>query len=143
MAELAPRIPPPPELAPHEAAWRAFADRLGGRFEPGRGAILDGTVGLERVEIATLWTDDALDATELRVPLGTRIDPAAVSPSARSLAASLEDAPGRKLTITDDTLALRLPALVPDPTELDPLLESLVRLAQAVRGRGAAGPFRS
>jgi len=137
------RIPPPPELAPHEAAWRAFADRLGGRFEPGRGAILDGTVGLERVEIATLWTDDALDATELRVPLGTRIDPAAVSPSARSLAASLEAAPGRKLTITDDTLALRLPALVPDPTELDPLLESLVRLAQAVRGRGAAGPFRS
>ncbi len=138
------RVPPPPELAPHTDAWRSFADRIGGRFEAGRGAILDGTVGLERVEIATHWTDlGKLDATELRVPLGIRIDPATITPAARAVAASLEAAHGRRLTITDDTLSLRLDRLVPDPTELDPLFESLVRLAHAVRGRGAAGPFRS
>lgn len=138
------RVPPPPDLAPHAGAWRAFAERIGGRFEPGRGAILDGTVGLERVEIATQWTDEGqLDATELRVPLGARVDPAAISPAARSIADALEAPQGRRLTITDDALLLRIPALFPDPTELDPVLETLVRLAHAVRGRGAAGPFRS
>lgn len=137
------RVPPPPELAPHAGAWRAFADRIGGRFEAGRGAILDGTVSLERVEIATLWTEDGqLDATELRVPLGARIDPETVSPAARSLAASLEG-PDRRLAISDDTITLRLSTLVTDPAELDPVLESLARLAHGVRGRGAAGPFRS
>lgn len=137
------RVPPPPELQPHAAAWRAFADRVGGRFEAGRGAVLDGTLSLERVEIATLWTEEGtLDATELRVPLGTRIDPDAVSPAARRLAGAL-DAPDRKLAISDDTLTLRLSTLVTDPAEVEPLLESLVRLAHAVRGHGGAGPFRS
>jgi hypothetical protein len=137
------RVPPPPELAAHEDAWRAFAARLSGRFEPGRPAILNGTVGRERVELATLWADDGkLDATELRIPLDTRIDPAVISPGAQALVASLE-APDRSMSVTNDAITLRLLRLVPDPAELDPLLETVLQLAQMVRVRGSAGPFRS
>src|SRR5262249_8337000 len=52
------RVPMPPLLAGGEDGWRALAARLGGRFEPGRGAVLDGALGLEQVEVVTWWGDD-------------------------------------------------------------------------------------
>lgn len=137
------RVPPPPELLAHVEAWRSYAERLGGRFEPGRGAIVDGTLGLERVDIATVWSASGeLFGTELRVPLGSAIDPATISQAARALAASLEAEPGQKLAISGDSITLTVSSLVPDPASLEPLLEGLVRLAHTVLGRGGAGPFR-
>ncbi|MEZ4301198.1 MAG: hypothetical protein R3B70_40050 [Polyangiaceae bacterium] len=137
------RVPLPPALAPHAEAWQAAAARMGGRLEPGRPAILEATYGLERVEIATTWTSEAtLDATEITLPLGARVDPDALSPAARALLTSLETS-AQHVSLTSETLTLRLRRPTPDPADLDPLIETLVRLAQLVRGRGAAGPFRS
>lgn len=138
------RVPPPPALEPHAAAWQDFAARLGGRFEPGRGAILDATFGLERVEIATSWSEDGDPLnTAVRILLTTRVDPDAIVPAARALALSLHEQTGAHIAITADAVSASLPQLVSDPGSLEPLLEGLTRLAQAARGRGAAGPFRS
>jgi hypothetical protein len=136
------RIPLPRPLAASAGAWQAYAQRIGGRFEPGRGAIDDATFGQERVEIATEWSEGGdFQRTLVRMPLGVRVDPEAISQAARALAASLEQS-GASVAITEDALSLALPQLVPDPQALEPSLEGLTRLAHAVRGRGAAGPFR-
>ncbi len=138
------RIPLPPSLVEHGGAWRAFANRLGGRFEPGRGAIFDATFALERVEIVTSWSDDGKYATtRIRMPLGSRVDTDAISPAAQKLVDALSQESGTKANVTSDSVDLHLDRLVTDPASLEPLLEGLLRLTQTLRGRGAAGPFRS
>jgi hypothetical protein len=135
------RVPLPPPLA--RAAWRKLARRLGGRLEPGRGAIHDGALGLERVSIVTQWSGDGtFEDTEVRVPLDVRVDPEAASPAARAQAGAISEASGGRVTIDEDALTLILDRPVPDPQVLDPALEGLAHLAHAVRRRGA-GPFRS
>lgn len=138
------RVPLPAPIASQREAWGELAARLSARFEPGRGALHEGTFGLERVAIVSGWTEAGEPAgTTVELPLGARIDPSTVSPRAREHAAALEKAAGGHLTITEDALLLKLPAHPADPRSVEPWLEDLSRLAQALRGRGAAGPFRS
>ncbi|MBK8257921.1 MAG: hypothetical protein IPK82_35305 [Polyangiaceae bacterium] len=137
------RIPPPPAFEPHENNWKVYTEKLGGRYEAGRPAIVDGTLGLERVSLATEWTSDNQPAaTEIRVDIGTRIDPAAISPAAHTAKEALE-LTGQPVLITEDAVILRVVPAVTDPQAIEPTIESLVRLSHLVRGRGAAGPFRS
>jgi len=137
------RIPLPGPLAEQAAAWRDFAGRLGGRFEPGRGAVHDGAFGQERVEIVTQWSDDgSFESTLVRMPLGAQIDVATVAPSVRALATSLEQRAGGRATLAAESFALVIDRLVPDPAELESVLEDMTRIVQGLRGRGAAGPFR-
>ena len=138
------RVPMPPPLAGGAGAWRELSARLGGRFEPGSGAIHDGTLGLERISIATRWTDDGeARATVVRVPLDVRVDPETVSPAARAQAASLGQSAGGRVAITEDEITLTLDRALPDPRSLDAALDDLSRLVQAVRRREGASPFRS
>jgi hypothetical protein len=138
------RVPLPPPLAGGDEAWRGMAARLGGRFEPGRGAIHDGALDQERVEIITQWADDgAFQATVVRVPLDVRVDLEAVSATARAQAEALGQTSGARVAIVEDAVTLTLDRPVPDPRALDPALEELGRLVHAVRRRDGAGPFRS
>jgi hypothetical protein len=138
------RVPVPSPLAGRAAAWADFAARVGGHFEPGSGSIREAMLGQDRMEIATEWTDEgALRGTCVRVLLGTRIDPQALAPAAQAQVAALEKESGGRCVLTEDRLTLTLDRLVPDPQEIQPQLDDLARLAQSVRGRGGAGPFRS
>jgi hypothetical protein len=138
------RVPLPPALAGGADAWRALAERLGGRFEPGRGAIHEGTLGLERVQIVTEWDDDGeLQATIVRVALDPRVDPETISPAARALAESLAESAGGRVTIEADAVTLSIARAIVDPGAIEPALDGLARLAHAVRHRVGASPFRS
>lgn len=137
------RVPPPPPLADAAPAWRTFAERIGGRFEIGSVAIREATLGPERVEIATEWTEGGdLLGTAVRVPLGARIDAQAISPAAQAQRDALEKEANGKVTIQDDRVTLLVGQMLADPLTFEPSLDALARLVQTVRGRGGAGPFR-
>ncbi|MFO0592935.1 MAG: hypothetical protein U0441_35665 [Polyangiaceae bacterium] len=138
------RIPPPPAFEGRALAWMTFAERMGGRFEPGSVSVRDALLGQERLEIETEWSDDGtFRATSIRVHLSTPIDPTALSPAAESQRKALETAANARCEITTDRIAVLLPRPIPDPSDLDPHLDDLTRLVQSVKGRGGAGPFRS
>lgn len=137
------RVPPPPALVPHAEAWRSYAAQLGGRFEPGRCAIHDATFALERVAVVTLWSDDGEHLhTEVQMAAGAHIDPETVAPAARNLATAVQERSGGTVSIGGELITLSLAKMVANPAELEPSLEDLAKLLHAVRGRGAAGPFR-
>lgn len=138
------RIPPPPSFEGRAPSWSAFAERVGGRFEPGSVSVRDALLGQERLEIETEWSDDGtFRATSIRVHLSTPIDANALSPAAESQRKALETAANGRCEITTDRVALILARPVLDPSELDPHLDDLTRLVHSVKGRGGAGPFRS
>jgi len=137
------RVPAPPALAESVEAWRAFAARVGGRFEIGSGSIREATLGQERMEITTEWREGGeLLGTVVRVPLGVRIDAQAISPAAQAQRDALEKEANAKVTIKDEEISLLVDRLLTDPLAFEPAIDALARLVQTVRGRGGAGPFR-
>ncbi len=142
-------VPLPPPIAGAAAAWRELAARLGGRFEPGRGAIHDGTLGTERVAITTQWTDGGeLRATVVRVPLDARIDLESLSPSARAQARlSIEQSRrAGAWRSRADAVELTFDHALPDPPAGPRTPRSRIWLAARPRrapARGSNGPFRS
>lgn len=143
LGEAFARVPPPPPLASAVESWRGLAERLSGRFEIGSGSIREGTLGPERVEIVTEWSDDAqIAGATVIVPLGVRIDAQAISPSAQARRDALAKQTGGDVAIEDERVVLRLHEGLGDPLAFEPTLDSLARLVQAVRGHGGASPFR-
>ena len=78
-------------------------------------------------------------------PLPEPVDPvedsAKLSPLARSLIEALAGE-ARSLRLGPDVVGVELERQVADPFTLEPLLDRMARLARALSGREAAGPFR-
>jgi hypothetical protein len=128
LAEAFAGVRPPAVMAGHLAAWRAFAERHGGRFEPGRMWIHDAMFGMERFEVGTVWTrPDRPDATRVRMV----IDPPLGQPYAGET----------RFTVDMDAIGLEVPAPLADPAEIEPVLDEMAKVSRAARGL-AAGPFR-
>jgi|GEM_PF-3718905 len=62
-------MPLPPLFAPHEAAWRAAAQALGGRLERGTASLLDFTVGGSPATLRSVWSSDD-DFLETAIAVG-------------------------------------------------------------------------
>lgn len=143
------RVPPPAEMASHAEAWRAFAGRLGGRFEPGRIWIHGGTYGMERVDIGTVWNRrGALESTVISMtlegPAGSHaagFDPASLPERAQALYQEIARE-ALRVEIEENALRVGLPAPLTNPSALEPLLDRMARLCRALRGESERGPFR-
>jgi hypothetical protein len=128
LAEAFASVPPPAAMSGHALAWRAFAERHGGRFEPGRMWIHDATFGMERFEVGTEWSgSEKPDATRVRMV----IDPPLGQPYGGET----------RFTVEKDAISFQLPAPLADPAEIEPILDEMARVSRAARGL-AAGPFR-
>jgi hypothetical protein len=142
------RIPPPVALAPHVAAWRAFAMAMGGRLELGRVWIHDASLEGFRFEVGTVWEphDTAPRGTVIRVPIDPPLataptpDDAALSAIARDAFRALAEDPG--FHASESELGHFTSKLTPDPSVLLPKIESMTVILRALRGVVAAGPFR-
>ncbi len=149
LAEASERIPVPAPLGPHANAWRAYAARVGGRFEPGRGWIHDARYGTERFELGHRWGDaDTVEDTVLRLRFDETVGamglPAqgleGLASAAQELVTALQ-ADG-SLHLGPDGLVWETSALTPDPQSLEPTLDRLARLARALRGQREGAVFR-
>jgi hypothetical protein len=143
-----PRVPLPEALTTHASAWRAFAERLGGRLEPGRPWIHGGTYGMERVDVGTAWSHrGALESTVISMALdlpadasAAPVDPAMLPSRARALRGDRARGAARR---AGAGRAAGAPARARgDPSTLEPLIDRMARLRRALRGGGEAGPFR-
>lgn len=142
-------VPPPASFAATVPAWRAAAERLRGRFEPGRMWIHDGQMGTDRVELGTTWgRKGAHLGTRLRVAIDPPLaapppspDDPAISPAARDAWRALA-ASARAVRVEADAVTVDLAAKLDDPQTVMPLLESAVGLRRALGGVLAQGPFR-
>jgi hypothetical protein len=141
-------VRPPPSAAAHAEAWRAFAVRTSGRFEPGRVRVHGGRVGVDRFDAGLVWANkDSVSETFFHVALDPPLasppspeDPS-LSPAARELLKSvLAEIPS--VTLGTARFEWSEPGLVADPTAIEPRLELVARLARAVRGLEGHGPFR-
>jgi hypothetical protein len=142
------QIEPPPILARDAAAWRAFAARLQGRFEPGRVWVHGARFGIDRFDVGIVWqSSDKIAGTAVRVVIDPPLaqpptdDDPSLSPLARDL---LREVRERVPTIElkPDRFEWLEPEPVLDPARLEPVIEVVTRLARAVRGLEKHGPFR-
>jgi hypothetical protein len=143
------RVPVPAVFAPHEPAWRALAERLHGRFEPGRMFIHDARLGTDAVSLGAGWGPGgallgttlhvAIDPPLPRVPASPE-DPE-VSPAARATWKELAAAVG-SVRVDAAEIVCELPGTPSDPQTAMPRLELAVALRRALGGVAAAGPFR-
>lgn len=142
-------VPVPTMFARYEAAWRAFAERVFGRFEPGGMVVHDGRVGTDRFTLGATWRQNGLLlGTTLTVvvdpPLQeppTSVDDPRVSPAARDLWRELAKQ-ARSIAVRPDAIVVELAGAVNDPSERMPLVELAVAFRRALAGQVAAGPFR-
>ncbi|WP_394832957.1 hypothetical protein LVJ94_41295 [Pendulispora rubella] len=127
-------VPPAPEMAAHAPAWRAFAERFGGRLECGRMWIHEATLGMERFSIGTDWTGQP-PSTLVRLA----IDPPLTRPYQGDL--SQLRAQVQHIHVGLDAVEARLPAPLADPAAVEPILLEMVRLSRGARGL-LDNPFR-
>lgn len=139
----------PAAVAEHEAAWRAFAARAGGRFEPGRVRVIGGKAGVDRFDAGLEWSDaKTVKSTFARVALDPPLaappspeDPS-LSPAARELLRAVR-AELAAIVLGTAAFEWREPGLVADPAEkLEARVALVARLARAARGLEGHGPFR-
>lgn len=150
-AEADVRIPPPAPLAPHAAAWRAYAERVRGRFEPGRVFLHDGQYGTARFSVGHRWRDaETPEATVLHVHADPNASDAlragAADLSRRSAAATALwtslASDGARLTPRPEGLTWERPGHTTDPLGLEGTLDRLVRLVRALLGARDGTAFR-
>jgi hypothetical protein len=142
------RIPPPLVMVDCVPAWRAFADRAGGRLELGRLFIHDASIGGFRFEVGTVFEPDSPKprGTVVRVPIEPPLDhaPSVDDPSlsavARDALKSLASEPGFHADTSE--LGMWIDGVTPDPATLTPKIEGMLSVLRALRGAVAAGPFR-
>jgi hypothetical protein len=140
-------VPPPALGAAAAPAWRAFAERTGGRFVPGPMAVQGALVGTERCTLEVAWADATRAlATRATLALDPPLDAppheesATLSPLARDLLRQARAFPD--VVLDADRFGFAVPGLAADPAELEPRLLVLARLARAARGLEGQGPFR-
>ena len=142
------RVPPPSTMAPHVAAWRAFADATGGRLELGRLWIHDASIAGFRFEVGTVFEPDspAPRGTLVRVPIeppldvAPNVDDASLSALAREALKAL--AADKSFHADTRELGMYIEGPTPDPSVLAPKIEGMISVLRALRGQVAAGPFR-
>lgn len=143
------QVPPPPEVKGEDAeVWRAFAERLHGRFEVGRVYVHDGAWGAERVSAGLRWSAEGeFEATALRVtidpPLAETVDPddPNLNERVRARIAELREVT-EAITVRRDALDADLARRVTSPTSLEPVLDRMVTLVRCLQGRSEAAPYR-
>ncbi len=143
------RVPVPAAFWEDEAAWRAFAERVHGRFEPGRVWIHDARLGTDAFGVGSVWgPNGALLGTTLRVAVDPPLPSApvssedpSVSPAARATWNELASAVA-SVRVEASAITCELPGKLPDPQSAMPQLELAVALRRALSGVIAAGPFR-
>lgn len=121
-------LPAPEPLGPHRAAWRAFAAKHGGHFQPACFAVRGARFKGEPVELVTAFDGDGKpEATWARVRVSRR---GAVTPAAKQRMASMaRELDG--LRRGDDAIEARLPCPLPDPTRAEAVWRALARVAEA------------
>jgi hypothetical protein len=148
IASATQRIPVAEAMQPHETAWRAFAERAAGRFEPGRVWVHDASIGGFRCEVGTVFEpDDAKPVgTVVRIPIEPPlektpdVEDASLSPAARATLRELAETDGFHGSAEEMGIFVR--GVVPDPEALMPRLEQMTSVLRSIRGAVAAGPFR-
>lgn len=127
-------VPPPGELGAHRAAWSAFAQKVGGRFQPGAFAIRGAQHRGAPVELVTRFDASGVpEATWARALLG---EPKAATAAAERVMASLaRECDG--LRLTDDAVEARLPCPLADPSRAESLWRALARVVQALDQSGS------
>ena len=129
-------------------AWRAFAQRHQGRFEPGRIYVHDARMGIDRFSIGIGWlAADQVAGTEVRIPIDPPLvappadDDPSLSPMARDL---LREVKQRIPTIELGAKEFKWldPESISDPARLESPIELVLRLARSMRGLERQGPFR-
>lgn len=122
-------IPAPDPLGPHSAAWRAYAESLGGVFQPGGFAIRAATYKGAPVELVTHF--DAAgrpEATRVRALLPERRPPTAEAKKVMaSLARELDG-----LQLADDAVEARLPCPLPDPARAESVWRAMARVVKVL-----------
>ncbi len=142
------RIPVPEAMQTNEAAWRDFAARVSGRFEPGRVWVHDANIGGFRFEIGTVFEPDVSQpvGTLVRVPIEPPLDrapnleDASLSAAARETLRELARVDGFHASAEEMGILTR--GLTADPATLLPRAEQMVTVLRALRGGVTAGPFR-
>jgi len=142
------RIPPPLEMTSSVAAWKTFADSVGGRLELGRVWIHDASIGGFRFEVGTVFEPDSETprGTLLRVPIeppleqAPTVDDAGLSAVARDALKALAADEGFHADTNE--LGVYIEGPTPDPSTLLPKIEAMISVLRALRGAVAAGPFR-
>lgn len=143
------RIGPPRLFAADVPAWQAFAERVRGRLELGRMWIHDGRMGLDRVEVGTVWGRKgellgttaivAVDPPLARAPASP--DDPELSPAARDAFRGLA-ALARGVRVEPGAVTVEMEGRLADPAAATPALEQAVALRRALAGMVGQGPFR-
>jgi len=155
LADAEARVPVPVPLAEHAAAWRDYAGRVSGRFEPGRAWVHEGRYGTERFEMGHRWGDaETALATVIQLHFDDSARAAMQSLGATGTGAldGLTDAAqaqvealcegGATVTPRPEGLLWERPGLTAEPHTLEPTLDLLARLARALRGQREGAVFR-
>ena len=129
------QVPAPAQLAAHADAWRAFAQKVGGRFEAGGFAVREVTVRGAPVELVTRYDATGVaDATVARAllprALSTDPDLDALSPETRRLLQSLK-AECDEVKVTRDAVEAALPCPLAAPARAVSVWRGLIRVAKA------------
>jgi len=147
------RLTPPREMTGFVDAWRAFVERSDAELEIGRMRVHGGMLRGRRFEIVTRFrtgvaasdASDRIDATVLSVALDRPIEAGELAerpPHVRSLADEIEKR-CVELRVGPEQVEATLSGALPDPTAIEPLLDSMVRLSLALGGRRGHGAYRT
>jgi hypothetical protein len=123
------KVPPPAPLAASQDAWRALAQKLGGRFEPGGFVIRGARYREAPVELVTHFGESG--APEATVARALLPGPRALTPEAQRVLGSI--APEcHGLRLTDDAVEATLPSPLEDPARAESLWRALARVVKAL-----------
>jgi hypothetical protein len=141
LAAAALAMPPPPEMEAAAVAWRAFAQRRGGRFFAG-GLRLEGT----HVGGADFDLESVLDPRSVVMATLLRLRADAEDLAARQHEPAVRTQVGvlqrdrRKVSLDGDAVTLRMPGAVVEPEALGSTFADMQQLARLLRGeRGRRG----
>ena len=143
-------IPTPAQVVRFASGWRAWAARHDGRFEPGRLFVHGAQVGGWRVDLGLEWSGAGMvQGTRVRLALAfrlpdavdlatiaTRLDPATHT-RLSELAVSASE-----LHAEPSYLEVLVAVTMLDPHASQPIVETLARLAERLRGPLDAAPYR-
>jgi hypothetical protein len=148
-------VPAPTVARGWVPAWRSFASRVRGRFEPGRVWVEGGDWGGRRVSLGISWRNATTpDCTTLRValerPLEQTVSTALNDPSGahdRDLSEGIRGALAElrakgSLGTGDNALVFVVDGAVEDPASMEVHVEALTRVARVIEGGADRGPFR-
>jgi hypothetical protein len=142
------RLLPPREMAELVGAWRSFAKHSGAELQIARMRLHGGMLQGRRFEIATRFRTEAatvsVDDTLLRValerPIGS-FQKGRFPEPVRALADAIRER-CVDLRVGPEHVEATLGGALPDPSAVEPLLDSMARLSLAIGGRLLRSAYR-